>query len=263
MWPIGCGPRSSALPPSAVIRVLLLALLLAAPAQADEIGDALEAAAQAQRAARESQTRINKLDDEARALQEKRRAAQWRGLQLSAYAKQLEQEAAAEEGKRSALEAQLARIKDTEKDLMPLMLRMVAELDAFVGRDLPFLAGPRRQRVAELKTLLADPARGISEKYRRVMEAYRTEVDYGHSLGAEETTLDFSGRRQPVSLVRIGRVGLYYLSEDRTRAGVWDAAAGRWQELAGGEVKEVERALLMAQSKTPPELLVLPVKVAQ
>lgn len=246
-----------------MIRILLLALILAAPVRADEIGDALDAAAQAQRAARESQARINKLDDETRALQEKRRAAQWRGLQLSAYAKQLEQDAVAEEGKRSALEAQLARISRTEKELLPLMVRMVAALETFVAGDLPFLPEARRQRVAELKTLLADPARGVAEKYRRVLEAYRTEVDYGHSLGAEEATLDFGGERRPVTLVRIGRVGLYYLDADRARAGVWDAAAGRWQELDGGDVKEVERALLMAQAKAPPELLVLPVAVAK
>lgn len=250
---------------------LLLALLLAAPVLADEIGDALDAATQAQRAARESQARINKLDDETRALQEKRRAAQWRGLQLAAYAKQLEQEAVTEENKRAGLEAQLARIKSTEKDLLPLMVRMVAELDAFVTRDLPFLKEARRQRVAELKILLADPARGIAEKYRRVLETYRTEVDYGHSLGAEEGTieLDSAGTdgvartRQTVSLVRIGRVALYYLSTDGTRAGAWDAAGRRWRELNGDDVKEVERALLMAQAKAAPELLVLPVGVGR
>ncbi len=245
-----------------MIRFLLLALILAAPARADEIGDALDAAAQAQRAARESQARINKLDDETRALQEKRRAAQWRGLQFSAYAKQLEQDAAAEEGKRSTLEAQLAGIKSTEKNLLPLMLRMVAELDAFVARDLPFLADARRKRVAELKSLLADPARGIAEKYRRVLDAYRSEVDYGHSLGAEQAAIELDGTSQTVSLVRIGRVSLYYLSADRSRAGVWDAAGQRWQELDGDDAREVERALLMAQANSPPELLVLPVPVA-
>lgn len=243
--------------------LLAALLLLAAPVLADEIGDALDAATQAQRAARDSQARINKLDDETRALQEKRRAAQWRGLQFSAYAKQLEQEAVAEENKRAGLEAQLARIKSTEKDLLPLMLRMVAELDVFVTRDLPFLADARRQRVAELKILLADPARGIAEKYRRVLETYRTEVDYGHSLGAEEGLIELEGARQTVSLVRIGRVSLYYLTADRARAGVWDKAAGRWQALDGDDVKEVERALLMAQAKAPPELLVLPVDVSR
>lgn len=247
-----------------MIRFLLFAaLLVAAPVRADEIGDALDAAVRAQRAARESQLRINKLDDEIRALQEKRREAQWRGLQLSAYAKQLEQDAAAEENKRAGLEAQLARIRSTEKDLLPLMLRMVAELDAFVARDLPFLADARRKRVAELKMLLADPARGVAEKYRRVLEAYRSEVDYGHSLGAEEATLELDGARQSVSLVRIGRVGLYYLTPDGQRAGAWDATAGRWQELDGDEVEEVARALAMAQAKAPPELLVLPVQVAR
>ena len=241
-----------------------IVLLAALPAfAADEVGEALDASLQAQRAARESQVRVNRLDDEARALREKRRAAQWRALQLSAYAAQLENEAGVEEKKRGELEAELARIASTGTDLMPLMRRMVDELDAFVARDLPFLQQQRRQRVADLRALLDDSQRSGAEKFRRVMEAYRSEVDYGHSLGAEDAELDCAGAQGAVALVRVGRVGLYCVGADGKGGGYWDAEARRWQALDDDGVDEGRRALSVARGEGPPELLVLPVRAAE
>jgi hypothetical protein len=243
---------------------LLLGALVVSPARgADEVGDALEASLQAQRAARESQARVNKLDDEARALREKRRAAQWRALQLSAYAAQLEDEAATEEKRRGELEAELTRIASTGTDLMPLMRRMVDELDAFVAADLPFLQQARRQRVADLRAILDDPQRGGPEKFRRVLEAYRTEVEYGHSLGAEEVEMACGDARGKAALVRVGRVGLYCLAPDGRSGGYWDADARRWRALDDDGVEEARRALVVARGEGPPELLVLPVRAAE
>jgi len=59
------------------------------------------------------------------------------------------------------------------------MLRMVDTLDKFVAEDLPFLKEERTQRVEILKHLLTDPQTGVAEKYRRILEAYQIEADYG------------------------------------------------------------------------------------
>src|SRR6266850_5397416 len=75
----------------------LFLFLMFGLARADEINDAAELSLQAQRAAKESQARINKLDDEARALRQQQDKLQFEVLQTSAYAQQLEQEAAKEE----------------------------------------------------------------------------------------------------------------------------------------------------------------------
>lgn len=243
---------------------ILIGLLLALPARAaDEVGEALEASLAAQRAARESQARVDKLDDEARALREKRRGAQWRALQASAYAAQLEEEAAKEEKRRGELEAELTRIASTGSDLLPLMRRMVDELDAFVQADLPFLQEARRQRVADLRALLDDPQRGGSDKFRRVLEAYRTEVEYGHSLGAEEVDMACGEARGKAALVRVGRVGLYCLAADLRSGAYWDAGRKAWQPLDDDGVEQARRALTVARGEGPPELLVLPVRAAE
>lgn len=238
------------------------ALLLSFTAiAADDISEAFDLSIAAQRAASASQARVDKLDAETRALREKRKAAQWRALQLSAYAAKLEQDAAVEEKKRKDLEDQIQRIASTGTDLMPLMRRMVAELDSFVAADLPFMQEARRTRVHELGALLDDPKRGNAEKFRRVLEAYRTEVDYGHSLGAEDAQGQCNGPQGPVTLVRVGRVGLYCLSADGARAGFWDGHG--WQPLEDrDELANVRHAKAVARAEEPPQLLELPVRAA-
>ena len=76
--------------PKIGLTYFLAGLLLAGVATAaDEVGDAIDASLAAQRAARESQQRVDKLAAETRAMQQKRRAAEWQVLQLAAYAEQL------------------------------------------------------------------------------------------------------------------------------------------------------------------------------
>ena len=61
----------------------------------------------------------------------------------------------------------------------------------------------RRQRAANLKNLLDQPDVSVAEKYRRVMEAYQVETEYGHVLvfgvteGLQQAFRVF-GRNDPV-----------------------------------------------------------------
>lgn len=240
--------------------VLGASLAFATLAGADEVGDAMAATEQGHRAARESQQRIDRLAAEIRQLQQQQQDVRGRALQAAVYAAQLEQQAETEEGSRAGLEAQIAGIKQTEAELLPLAQKMVDELDVFVAADLPFQHEIRQRRVADLKVLLADPARNSADKFRRVLDVYRSEVDYGYSLGAEETQLTLDGRATPVTLVRVGRVGVYYLSQDATRAGYWNVEKKGWRELGADSIPQVERAVGIARGELPPELLVLPVR---
>ena len=243
----------------AVLRAAALAALMAAvPAAADEIGEALDASLAAQRAARESQTRIDKLAAETRALHEKRRAAEWRALQVAAYAEQLEQEAVVEEQRRGQIEAELKRVAATGAELLPLTRRMLEALEAQVAADPPFLQDVRRKRIAEVAAMLDDPQRSAAEKFRRVLEAWRSEAEYGNSVGAEDVATDCTGAPGAATLLRVGRVGLYCVAANR-QAARWDAATKAWAPLGGDDAKEIARAVEMARGKQPGGLLVLPV----
>jgi len=238
--------------------VPIFLLALAGPAGADEIGDALDASLAAQRAARESQQRIDALAAETRALHDRRRAAEWQALQLTAYAGQLEQEAAVEEQRRAGIQAELARVTALGGELLPLTRRMLAGLEAQLARDPPFLQDVRRKRIADIGAMLEDPTHSAAEKFRRALEAWRSEAEYGHTLGAEDAAFDCAGGAGASRLVRVGRVGLYCV--DARQAARWDHAARTWILLDDeDDAEEIARAAAMARGKTQAGLLVLPV----
>lgn len=242
-----------------VWRVLGLALLLVSglawsASNADKMGQALNAAEAANNAARASQQRINQVDDQTQQMLERYRAASFQAQQLNVYAQQLEQLAAAQDSEKTSLQRQLADVDQTDQQIVPLMLRMVDSLQKFVSQDLPFLKQERQERVASLKRLMADPEVNVAEKYRRILEAYQVEADYGRTLGAERTQVG----DKMVDVLRVGRTALFYLSADGDSAGRWDAKQGRWVDLSSSYISDVRKGLRIAHEQTAADLLKLP-----
>lgn len=233
-------------------------MLAAVASAADPVGQAVDAVVAGSRADKASQERVNQIDDQTRSLLDRYRNALWQSQQLTVYAQQLDQLAAAQDGEKQSLERQIAEIDRTERELLPLMLRMVDTLEKFVAEDLPFLKQERGERVANLKRLMGDPEAGIAEKYRRILEAYQIEADYGRSLGAERA--EVAGR--VVDVLRIGRTQLYYLEMDGKDAGYWDAVNGKWLPLDRRYLASLRKGIKIARETTAADLLALPVPVA-
>lgn len=224
---------------------------------ADPIAQALDATQAANANARVSQQRVNALDDQTRQLLERYRAATWQAQQLNVYAQQLEQIAASQETEKTSLQRQLVEMDRTEREIMPLMLRMLDSLEKFVALDLPFLKDERKDRVDALKRLMTDPEANIAEKFRRILEAYQIEADYGRGLGVERAQVD----DKVADVLRVGRTALFYLSIDGDSAGRWDAKAGKWLPLERGYVKSVRQGIRIAREQTAADLLTLPMPV--
>ena len=246
----------------AVLLALLPAAALAQAPAPDKIDQALKATIDANRASAESQRRIDGLDDSTRTMLERYRAATWQAQQLSVYAKQLEQLLGAQAGEKSSLQQQLVEIERTERELTPLMLRMLDSLDKFVTLDLPFLKQERRERVDNLKRLMADPEASNAERYRRLLEAYQIEIDYGRSLGVERAQVGSDGTAREVDVLRVGRASLFYLSLDGEDAGRWDAPGKRWEPLENEWRASIRKGLRIAREITAPDVLRLPMPVA-
>lgn len=240
-----------------LIALGLAGLALAATAQNDKINQAIDATVQSNRAAVASQNRINGVDDSTRSMLERYRAATWQAQQLTVYAKQLEQLLGAQETEKTSLAQQLVEIDRTERELTPLMLRMLDSLDKFVTLDLPFLKQERRERVDNLKRLMADPEAPVAERYRRLLEAYQIEIDYGRSLGVERALVE----DREVDVLRVGRIGLFFLSLDGESAGRWDAAGKKWEELDDDYRASLKKGLRIAREISAPDTLVLPMPV--
>ena len=245
-----------------MLRPLMVAVLLSygavGAAQSDPVAQAVDLQQGNQKRSRASQERIDRLDDQTKNLLEKYRASLWETQQLNVYADQLQQLVEEQEREQKSLQLQLKEVELTEREILPLMLRMLESLEKFVALDLPFLNQERQERLANLKKLMADPEAGIADRFRRLLEAYQVESDYGRALGAERTEVEIQGQRRSVHLLHVGRVALYYLSLDGNEAGRWNHAAKRWEQVDSGYATAVRRGVKIARETAAASLLVLP-----
>ncbi|MEQ5801856.1 DUF3450 domain-containing protein [Halomonas sp. H10-9-1] len=233
------------------------ALLLVTPPLLGQ--DLLQEAGEAQRAQAELQARIDATDEQGREMlaELRRLEAETRRLraQGEAQAPRLERWAERLDEREAALET----LAETRERLPALESALVSRLQAWVERDLPFLVEERLARVAGLEQGLADPGVSAAERLDRILAAWRVELEYGRQLDAWRGTLDEGGKRREVDFLRLGRVGLYYLTPDGREAAVWRADEARWQPLDEAGRVELRHGLRIARDQRAPELLTLPV----
>jgi hypothetical protein len=209
-------------------------------------------------ASRASQERINKLDDETSAMLSEYRRAVADAESFGTYAAQLELQVNSQNGEMASAERQLSEIETTSREIGPLMDRMLATLEEFVALDVPFLVDERRDRVKRLKDMMGRADVTISEKYRRIIEAYQVEMDYGRTVEAYEGKLGEGDDARTVQMLRVGRVGLLYQTLDGKETGYWDSTAKGWvvDDSYKGSFKE---GIAVAKKTRAPEMLIIPV----
>ena len=98
-----------------------------------------------------------------------------------------------------------------------------------------------------------------AERYRRLLEAYQIELDYGRTMISYKGKLE-DGRE--TDFVRVGRVSLLYRTADGEEAGYWDAQQKKWV-VANEYNKAVEIAVLIATKESAPDLITVPVPAPQ
>jgi len=235
-------------------------LMMGSPTlHAQDAGDAVETTKQQRRADARSQDRIDNLDDATRAALQEYRSVVWETQQLNVYADQLQELIDQQADELESLQAQIDELQVTEREIMPLMLRMVEALERFIEFDLPFLQEEREDRVESLRDALGDPSVSVADRYQKVMEAYSKESDYGRGIGHERA--EIKGRVH--DLLRIGRVALYALSLDGSEVKHWNAQKGEWEALPGHYAPTVRTGLRISRETVAPELMLLPVRVPE
>jgi Protein of unknown function (DUF3450) len=161
-----------------------------------------------------------------------------------------------------SIERQLVEIETTNREVQPLMQKMVDTLQRFVALDIPFLLEERTHRVQSLQELMPRADVAISEKYRRIIEAYQIELEYGRTLEAYEGRIvDGSGERT-VDFVRLGRVSLMYQTLDGAETGYWNAQEKKWV-VDNNYAEAVAEARRVARKDGAPDLLKVPVPTPQ
>jgi pullulanase/glycogen debranching enzyme len=208
-----------------------------------------------------SQSRINKLDDETDQLTRDYRAALKQLASLREYNAQLEKLIAAQKTEMAFVRQQIEDVTHVDRAITPLMFRMIDALEQFVKLDVPFLAEERKARIANLRSLMDRSDANPAEKYRKILEAYEIENEYGRTIEAYEGEMDISGEDRTVAFLRIGRVALIYQTLDAATSGAWDNEARAFVDLDGDFDSELRSALRIAKQQAAPDLLIVPVKI--
>lgn len=235
-------------------------LLFTAPTStAQQLEKAIATQSASQSASATIQKRINDLDDEAREMLNEYRQTMLQVNDLESYNQQLERLVATQNVELADFERQFEEIETTKRQILPLIIRILEVLEEFVSIDIPFLPQERNLRIQELNALMERPDVLTSEKYRRVMEAYQIELEYGHTIEGYEGEIDVDGQTRTVAFLRFGRVGLYYMTLDGEEIGHWDKSQDQWVKLDNEYRQSLDRAMRIARKQLPPNLTRLPV----
>ncbi len=241
----------------------LVLALLTASAQGAGTDDPLSRSLQAsgENLAREAQTQqqIDRLSDESRAMLDEYQRLHRELDALNVYNQQLQRLVRSQEEEQASLVRQMDDIELTHREIVPLMLHMVGWLQRLLELDSPFLPDERELRLEHLQALMDRADVSIGEKFRRVLEAYQIEMEYGRTIEAYRGELATASGSRTVEFLRIGRVGLYYQTLDRRESGYWDIASESWQPLSERYNRPVRQGLRIALKQTAPDLLRIPV----
>jgi len=165
-----------------------------------------------------------------------------------------------QEAEMRILSESISNVAEIERQIIPLMTRMVDALDQFVQLDTPFLMKERTDRVERLRGIMERSDVTAAEKFRSVIEGYQIENDYGRTIEAYKGSTDVNGTELEVDFLRIGRVALLYQTVGGAYTGAWDTTAGAYVELPPATYqKQVADGLKIARKQVAPDLIVVPV----
>ncbi len=235
-----------------------LGLMTSGSVLAQGVDQVLQADQRRLELARQSQERINDIVEGTRSLEDDYRAINKEIDGLRVYNRLMQAQVAGQEATLQDISLSMDQVDVINRQIFPLMTRMIDGLDRSIALDVPFLMTERGERVQALRDIMERSDVSVAEKFRKVMEAYQIENDYGNSTEAYEETLTIDGESRNYNMLRIGRIGLYFQSDDTRITGRWDNENRAWV-IDNSARNEVRKGLRMARQLIAPELLVLPV----
>lgn len=212
--------------------------------------------------AQQSQERINSVVEGTRSLEDQYRAVNKEIDGLKVYNRLMRAQVDGQGATLEDIGLSMEQVDVLNRQIFPLMERMIDGLTQSVSLDIPFLLDERSKRVADLKGILERSDVSVAEKFRKVMEAYQIENEFGWTSEYFTQSLTIDGVTRSFNMLRIGRVGLYFQSDDAKVTGRWDNKQREWV-MDDSARNEIRKGLRMARQLIAPELISIPVPAAE
>jgi len=238
---------------------IALAALLPSVAMADKTDDIVNKGVSRTKSGAASQKRIDDISEKTDKIisqyHQQRKVVE--GLKI--YNDRLRRTLDAQQQAMVKLERSIEDASLIERQIVPLMMRMIAGLEKFVAADIPFKTDERNARVARIKGYLTNANISAAERFRQVLNAYSIENAYGQTISVEVEELNIGGEDVTVNVLQVGRSGLYYQTLDGEQSGFWDKVAKEWQALDSSHNEGITSAIRITQGKEVQDLMRLPI----
>jgi septal ring factor EnvC (AmiA/AmiB activator) len=253
--------RSTTLAFGAALVCSVLLTGTAFDARAQAIDPALENSRQAAQGTAQSQERINQIDTRTQELLGDYRANLKQLEQLNRYNQSQQRQVDAQRQEIASLTEDINNIASLQRAVQPLMEDMVNALEELVAADLPFLRDEREGRVERLRALMEDPSQSPAQRYRLIIEAYQIEAEYGRTIEAYRSDVQTGGvLYEDVSILRVGRLELVFVTDDDQVLKRYDRASGGWVDLDRSYLDDIKQGIRIAREQIPPDLMFIPVE---
>lgn len=239
---------------------LTLGIVFAGAASADSFSAIMQVGQAKTAAAQQSQKRIDKLADETANLLSDYKTVNKEIDGLRIYNQRLDIQIQNQAVRMQELDDAIAQVTVIQRQMTPLILRMIDGLEQFVGLDFPFHEKERRDRLAFLKANVDRSDISTAEKFRQVLEAYKIENEYGRKIDTYKNEIQIEGvdQKREVDILRVGRIALLFQSTDKKVTGAW--TEGAWKPLDSGEYRNaVAQGIRIAKKQASIDILTLPI----
>lgn len=238
--------------------------LLGLQAQANTVDSVLKVSQDTTSAAQKSQVKIDKLADEASTLLQDYKTVMKQVDGLRVYNARLDKQIANQLTRINDIETSIDQVTIIQRQVTPLVIRMIDSLEQFVTLDVPFLIDERMQRIEFLRANLDRSDLSVAEKFRQVLEAYKIENEFGRKVTAYKGSLNIDGVERDVNFFQVGRIALLYQTTDTETSGAWDQATGDFVQVDKGEYRNaILKGLRVARKQASIEILKLPISAPE
>ena len=241
------------------LTVLASVLLAWTPAKAQDLNGVLNTEKSSNNAMQQSQGQIDNLDDQTGDIVQQYRTVIEENAVLRTYNKQVSDQVAKQREDVALINSQIEGITQTRREVMPLIQDMINSLRDFVKADIPFRREERLERIEALQDLMDQPDVPPSERYRLVLDRYKTEADYGQKIDVYEGEAEIDGNTASVIYLSVGRISFVYQTPDSSRSFVWNNNSRAWEELGSEYNTRIRKAIQMAQKAQQADLVRIPV----
>jgi hypothetical protein len=243
-----------------------LTLFISFNLSANSIDEVFQVGKDKASAAQKSQIKIDGIADKTDGLLQNYKQVNKEVEGLRVYNAQLEARIQNQIKRIAEIEEAMTQVTVIQRQITPLMIKMLNGLENFVSLDVPFLADERQNRLDMLRSNLDKSNQTVAENFRQVLEAYKIENEYGRKIEAYDASIDFNGdgQERKVDIFRVGRIALLYKTEDGKEVGRWNNETRSWEELKSGSWStNINTGIRIARNQAVKDILQLPISAPE